>query len=223
MGPIKFLPWEPAGHDPRIDGVRLLLLGESHYEEEPAADDVFEVSPTYTRRIVRRYGVHPKKRQVFFANLYTAMTGEPWSLDADTRRFWDSVFFYNYIPTLVPKGPRNPPSPEMWADAVGPFFTVLERIKPEAILVLGARLWGNMTKERGGGEPGRKLGPHLELRSIGRRQRLCGQYQSSIVAGLFSSQVATENRQLSCVGPRSTHWTLSVAVHPALIFAQPYT
>lgn len=147
----RFRPWAPSSEDPRIAGVRLLVLGESHYEEENGDGSTYrdaDATVEETRNTVRKYGVKPEKRQVFFANLYTMLSGEPWALEASRLEpFWNSIFFYNYVQTLVPGGPRHSPSPSMWREAEKPFRTVIEEIAPEAILVVGKRLWSNMAQE----------------------------------------------------------------------------
>ena len=140
---IRFLPWEPPG-DPRFLGLRLLLLGESHYEEEHWKDSD-GLSPNHTRDIVGDWGAAPTGRQMFFANIYTLLTGQPWRLDAsDHAGTWASVYFYNYVQRLVPGGARHRPTLEMWKCAEAPFLEVLERIRPDVILVLGEALWQNM-------------------------------------------------------------------------------
>lgn len=141
---IQFLPWEPTGSDPRIHGVRLLLLGESHYEEGDEAGAAPEVFTNLTRTVVRRWGREPEGRQVFFANIFTLLTGERWSREAEVAAIWDNVFFYNYVQALVPGGARHRPSGEMWRESKPGFQVVLERLRPQVVIALGEDLWQNM-------------------------------------------------------------------------------
>lgn len=146
----RFQPWRPLGPDPRFEGVRLLVLGESHYEE---------VSDTYkfldadaacdlTQELVLKWGAKPEGRQVFFANLFTMLSGKLWASDSpDLAPFWETIYFYNYVQWLVPGGAGHSPSSLMWTAAEQPFRDVLEEIVPDAVLVLGQRLWDNMPKQ----------------------------------------------------------------------------
>lgn len=147
----RFLPWPPTTSDPRFEGVRLLVLGESHYEEVSEEREFRDVDaePTHTHEMVIRWGSRPEEgRQVFFANLYTVLSGKPWAPDdPELEAFWNSIFFYNYVQKLVPGGARHAPSASMWTDAEKPFRAVLEEINPDAVLVLGQRLWDNMAKQ----------------------------------------------------------------------------
>ena len=135
---IRFFPWEPETADPRIGGVRLLVLGESHYEEADAG--VVEGAGDFTghtREIVERWGRRGEARKVFFANIYTLLTGEPWTVAGNHRALWDNLFFYNYVQTLVPGGARHRPTPKMFADSEPAFREVLEQIRPDAVLAVG--------------------------------------------------------------------------------------
>lgn len=148
--PLLFQPWKPADDDPRLEGVRLLVLGESHYEERQAG--IVSGSPElpdFTRWVVQTWGISPTRRQVFFANLHAVLTGEPWSLNADHSKVWRHVFYYNYIQSLVVGGARNAPTSAQFEASADAFRTVLDEIRPEAILVMGQRLWNGMTPEDG--------------------------------------------------------------------------
>lgn len=144
---VRFLPWIPRSPFPRLGGVRLLLLGESHYEEDHEDWHFHDADarPDLTRKIIAEWGLHPASRRPFFANLFTMMTGQPWSAAAaELAPFWNSVFFYNYVQTLVPEGARHAPTKTMFASGGPAFREVLEQIRPEAVIVLGRRLWRNM-------------------------------------------------------------------------------
>lgn len=146
----RFHPWSPSASDPRFKGVRLLVLGESHYEEVSDTCRFLDADAAgdLTQEMVLKWGAEPEGRQVFFANLYTMLSGKAWEAESRTLApFWESIFFYNYVQSLVPGGAGHSPSSAMWANAALPFREVLEEIDPDAILVLGQRLWDNMLKQ----------------------------------------------------------------------------
>jgi Fe2+ or Zn2+ uptake regulation protein len=143
---IRFLPWTPTADEPRFEGVRVLLVGESNCEEAGLHDA--DASSDWTRNVVLEWGVHPPTRKMFFANIYAMLTGQPWFLGAsDLERFWNSVFFYNYVQTLVPEGSRRRPTRPMWEAAQRGFRDVIERIRPEAVVVLGEDLWQHLPEQ----------------------------------------------------------------------------
>lgn len=145
MTAIRFEPWVPEAPDPRLRGVRLLLLGESHYEEGDEDEWSAAQMRELTRFVVRRWGVAPEGRTLFFANVYTLLTGRPWTLGADDHtELWNSISFYNYVQRLVPGGARHRPDKSMWGDSREAFDEVLEAVRPQAVLVLGEELWQNM-------------------------------------------------------------------------------
>lgn len=143
----RFRPWVPPG-DPRFMGVRLLVLGESHYEEGEWIDDGRELPDDYTIDLVKYWGVSPSARQPFYAGVYSVLTGLPWESDETKLKvFWDSIITYNYVQKLVPGGPRRPVPEDFWSYSEPFFRSVLETLRPEAILVTGRRLWRNMANE----------------------------------------------------------------------------
>ncbi|MEQ7154989.1 hypothetical protein [Brevundimonas aurifodinae] len=144
----RFSPWHPSG-DPRIDRVRLLVVGESHYEEPPQWLDDGRVLPSdYTVKIIEEWGLTPEKRHPFFAGIFECLTGDEWVNEpARLADFWQNLLFYNYVQRLVKGGARNAPSATDWAFSHPRFRPALEMLKPEAILILGRRLWRNMDDE----------------------------------------------------------------------------
>lgn len=144
----RFEPWIPPANDPRLEGVRLLILGESHYEEP--AEGVFDRTvqdSEFTQKIVRRWGARPEGRQRFFANLFTMMTGAPWSPGADHGALWGRVFFYNYVQSVVSGGDGRTPGAHEFKRSEAQFRSVLEAVRPEAVLVMGVRLWRFMLSQ----------------------------------------------------------------------------
>lgn len=142
----NFEPWKPPGDDPRFNGVRLLILGESHYDEGDAYSP--DEQREFTKDIVRRWGAEAKGYQRFFANVFrTFNDGESHHTSDAFRDFWGKVFFYNYVQELVPGGARVRPSSQTWANSADAFHSVLDDVKPDAVVVVGRTTW-NMMSER---------------------------------------------------------------------------
>lgn len=138
-----FLPWKPPG-DQRFNGVRLLIVGESHYDEdEPPPLEEWSV---FTTQMVTQHGLNAQKYQRFFGNIYATFNddGAHWSSD-DFKRFWNSVNLYNYVQSFVPGGARERPTAKQFAESAYAFHTVLDDLTPEAIIVVGQTTWDLMS------------------------------------------------------------------------------
>ena len=136
---VTFHPWigRLYGRESRF-GVRLLVLGQSHYGQP---DEVSEPR-TFTREIVRCYSAQHRHR--YFTIIAKVLRGDRgWIEDEERAAIWENIAFYNYIQSLVP-APGIPPTSAQWDAAHTPFMTVLNTLQPDAVLVAGQRLWGQI-------------------------------------------------------------------------------
>lgn len=146
-----FQPWIGLDFGQRgnvLRGLRLLLLGESHYTEHPGS--VGTTDPGETVRGVEQYAMG--ERYKFYNALSRLVTGErqnDWS-DARVRAFWNSVAFYNYVPVFLAKGKR--PKVAEWRAGREPLHEALALIKPDAMIVCGLDLWWYVMDALPGGE-----------------------------------------------------------------------
>ena len=129
---VSFQPWvgNLYGRANRF-GVRLLILGESHYGDAKSAH------PELTRNVIRSWA--QQKRDRFFTVIAnTLISNRGWISDEERASVWEHVAFYNLVQELV-SGPRQEPSFRQYVEAQQPFHRVLERLEPHAVLVLGYR------------------------------------------------------------------------------------
>ena len=149
MGDQMFEPWRGSDWgrpDNALGGVRLMLLGESHYGD---AHEVGAQDPLMTQWVVRHYlnGGLASQAKGFFTKVAALLAGSTKAADGeelDREAIWSSVMFYNYVPVVVANSPGVRPTPEMWAGGQEPFLKVIEQNEVEAVLVLGKQLWDNM-------------------------------------------------------------------------------
>ena len=131
---VRFHPWVGEHYRNSMFGVRLLVLGESHYGE------TIDENSDITSIVVRLWGQEHRSR--FFTKIAQVLLRRTDTLTDRTRAdVWEHVAFYNYVQTFVGPGPRIPPTPAEWAAADVPFRVVLGELQPNAVLVLGRRLW----------------------------------------------------------------------------------
>lgn len=114
-----------------ISGLRVLILGESHYRQ--SGQDIY---PQYTRDVVKEWNCYSSTRRFLgrIAGLF----------QFTTEQFLDSVAFYNYVQFSVGTAPRVRPKIEMWERSLPAFREVLTKHAPQFILVLGKGLWGEL-------------------------------------------------------------------------------
>lgn len=131
---LTFKPWIGDKYQSEgLDGLRLLILGESHYGENGTEH------PDFTRDVVKSLGQENRHR--FFTTTAKVVLGMGSSHISDTKRadFWDRVAFANYIQTFVAEDAdsRKRPTEEMWKEARKALPTTIEKTNPDAIVVLG--------------------------------------------------------------------------------------
>lgn len=139
-----FCPWvgERYGSSGSLlSAKRLLILGESHHSDGHPAGTVVPEMTKDVLRIYRKEKWVPWMRT--FDNAAAAVTGKPKAeLGRDgVNSFWDQVAFYNYVPVVAARSSRIPPSAEHFQLGAEPFESLLDELKPGAILVWGYRLW----------------------------------------------------------------------------------
>ena len=138
---VGFHPWigERYCANDRF-GVRVLVLGESHYGQEgnETSDETKGVVETFTQRARTGRG----ERLRFFTVVANILRGQRgWIDDSDLAEVFQEIAFYNFVQTFVGDGPRGDPTFRQWVDAQAPLKTVLQALRPDAVLVLGLELW----------------------------------------------------------------------------------
>jgi hypothetical protein len=132
-----FEPWVGKSYDAEgFFGRRVLILGESHYgtpEQETAS---------FTRECVESLAKAANGHRFFTVVAKLLFGTSPGvKLSRDQRSWlWDRVAFYNYIQAFPSHTSRVRPTGEMWSTAAQCFPALLQRLRPEFVLVLGREL-----------------------------------------------------------------------------------
>jgi hypothetical protein len=141
----RFEPW--IGPHYLAGGVlpfRLLILGESHYHEDPNC-----ANPRFTSDVVQDYlSGHPRHR--FFTSAMQVVSGRTFLRYDLRRQFWESVAFYNYIQHVVGGSSGVRPALHMWRAAQAPFRQLLHEYRPRYVLVCGWTLWSHLAPHLSG-------------------------------------------------------------------------
>lgn len=132
---VIFQPWVgPHYHQSPLFGMRILVLGESHYGDEDEPSD-------FTARMVQEYAID--SRLAFFTKITKLLLGLDASNDLSDearKQCWENIAFYNFVQVMVGYTSRKRPTAEMWQAAKAPFQQVVAQLQPDLILVLGKKL-----------------------------------------------------------------------------------
>lgn len=132
---MKFEPWIGEKYlTDGLNGVRVLALGESHYGEPG------DEHPRFTTQVV--HDCVYNGRVAYFtkvAKLLRGLGSGIYMTNDDLRDTWDRIAFYNYVQQILP-APRVRPTEKMWKEAQEIFPSVIERLQPQLIIVMGKQL-----------------------------------------------------------------------------------
>ena len=134
---VKFQPWVGDHYHSSRYGVRVMVLGESHYGEPE------DYAPDFTQHVINEHAFQPGLR--FFTivtNLLRGTTDEPTA--EERREAWQHVAFYNYVQEFVGDAGRIRPTRAMWRDAAAVLEEVVAELRPDVILVLGYQMWDHL-------------------------------------------------------------------------------
>ena len=150
---VTFHPWVGLnyGRESRF-GVRLLVLGESHYNDAKnkrhqesdwkTTKDSSGGDHIFTQFVVRMWA--QDKKNAFFTKTANVLLGHgKANRDNVNSELWEHVAFYNYVNNYAPWHQGNKPkcpTLEQWQKSKTSFDTVLQRLKPDAVLMLGKDL-----------------------------------------------------------------------------------
>jgi hypothetical protein len=137
---VLFLPWVGEQYKRGFEGVRLLILGESHYDTDKRDRSV--PNRDVTRAGIRWY-MKSGTPHKFSTNTQHVVSRRSLAV-AERETFWNSIAFYNYVQSFAGVAARDPVTPEMWERSRAPFCAVLKALDPEAVVVLGYKTWEHL-------------------------------------------------------------------------------
>jgi hypothetical protein len=131
-----FDPWVGSKYwSAGYGGVRVLILGESHY------GDIGTESATFTTEVVKKWGQDNRLKFFTTTQMLVAGIGKGKQVTGEQRAaFWEQVAFYNFVQAFTGQESRCRPTPKMWADASPAFLATIAELKPQVVVVLGLTL-----------------------------------------------------------------------------------
>ena len=138
MYKLTFLPFVGKNYNNGgMFGKRIMVLGDSHYGSVPQPNITQDVLGWYLDQNVEREGW----MNTFLKFERSLVNRE--TTPKDSCEIWNSLLFYNYLQVLL-DGPREAGTEQQYRDSAGAFFQVLDRYRPDVIIVWGKRLWKNL-------------------------------------------------------------------------------
>jgi len=135
-----FFPWIGSAYETGVTGgLKLLILGESHYGNPHDKE-------RYLTQSVVENQLSGAARQGFLTRvqrLVSEATDRDSVVPTETP-FWHRVAFYNYVQELVGETARIRPSVGAWERSASAFVRQLEILQPHAVLVCGRALWDQL-------------------------------------------------------------------------------
>ena len=123
-----------------FDGLKLLVLGESHYRWPGMPAD---------ERTLTRYVVQAKmtgEPGSFVRGVTATLLGAPHKSELERASLWRNLTFYNYSQEFAGDHARQRPTREHWEHAQASFRQVLDVLSPSVVLVCGKTLWQHVRK-----------------------------------------------------------------------------
>lgn len=129
-------------------GKKILVVGESHYCAN-LADDKSKLSKL-TKKIIADL-IDPNSEWEPYKNTYTkfikSLTGYLDNLEFyDKKEAWEHLGFYNYVQKAM-IGPRVTPTSKDFKNSEEAFWEILNKLKPDLVIIWGARLYNNLPQE----------------------------------------------------------------------------
>lgn len=149
------MPW--IGQDYLFGGIfncKIMVLGESHYCNcsdncKVCSKRSSDCGSVFTSRVVRDYLNRDKEREEWMSTYlkFERSLVNRETTHEDSIRIWNSILFYNFLQEAM-QGPRISGTPEQYANAGEPFFSVMNQYQPDVLIVWGNRLWNALPSQR---------------------------------------------------------------------------
>ena len=139
-----FQPWVgPSYAAAGVAGLRLMVLGESHYswpEMDPAKE-------RETTRIVVRDEIAGAHHHPFLARVAEVVLGPAQGRSrSQETEFLNAVAFYNYVQEFVGGRPRIRPTAGAWKRAQAYLPQVLDTLQPDLVVACGRQLYEHLKR-----------------------------------------------------------------------------
>lgn len=124
------------------NGLRFLIVGESHYDPNGSAGDREYTRATVEGCITDKNG-NPNLGRLW-GPLNMMLTGSDRPTGDDVRTAWDTIAYMNYVQCIVGEKGQSPKFKEMWKTGEPALKDAIRILCPHRVLVLGSTNWGHI-------------------------------------------------------------------------------
>jgi hypothetical protein len=150
---LMALPWVGKNYERGINGVKIFILGDSGYWQEPnmdaafASNEVCGLIAEIDAHIAAKAGEREcyKPSQNTYTKFANAFLGKK---DSDVCEFWSNVMFYNYVQENM-HATRHTPTNKDYENGWLLFEEMVKLYEPDLVLVWGKNLWNHLPEDKG--------------------------------------------------------------------------
>lgn len=151
---VWFIPFVGQHYDQGVDGLHVLILGESHYAADTsnlAIQEGGERGLTQSEFRDCELNDKPGSRAwgSFFRRLDNIVTQQLAPDEATAAEKWKHVVYANFVQKPVGSAARIRPDPRGWDSGRRAFPVLLQRLSPDIVLVLGRDNFNHTPDEPG--------------------------------------------------------------------------
>ena len=157
---VIFIPWIGKNYfNGGIFGKRIFALGDSHYckNNDCQTCGVLGSYPEemgdcrkLTCNTVESYLDEKTEFEGWkntFKRFSGVMAGGHKTTNEEDIGIWNSISFYNFVQTAIQLGPRSPYSEEAYKKSLSMFWTVLDNLSPDLVIVWGEKAWNKLPQD----------------------------------------------------------------------------
>lgn len=142
---VYFIPFVGQEYERGLtQGVRVLLLGESHYASAPKAREWGRKCTIENFKDYENESCDFDSESPFFRKLPRIVTRKLRPTQSESALAWRRIAYANRVQRFVGEHARERPSPAQWGTGDPALVELTERLKPHVILVLGAENWNKI-------------------------------------------------------------------------------
>jgi hypothetical protein len=148
---IYFWPWAGRNYAKAPLGVRLLIVGESHYEYDQLRWESGLLMPRETTQHILGELIGPEQeRRAHWTKIAIAVLGEKPRQSPPTGpvyEFWHAVAYFIFVQEAIGVDNRSRATDEMFSVSASAFIRLLSDTDPDLVLVFSRRVWRQVQPE----------------------------------------------------------------------------
>lgn len=124
-------PWKGDQYDAGYEGLRILIVGESHYSDDPLSEPA-DITPT----VMSAYLSDPT--WPFFGTIERIVSGQRQNA-VSSSLFWNQVAFLNFVSQVVGKG--QSPNPQQYRKSLSRFRKIVIDLESDLVCFFSRASW----------------------------------------------------------------------------------